>query len=128
MTRSELVQILSEKQPYLSFKEIEKVVKVIFDDMALALSKGERIEIRGFGSFSIRFRPPRVARNPRTGEKVQKPGKFTSYFRPGKELKERANSSTNEHPLRNEHPHSNEHTRSNEHPLKKELKHSDDDE
>lgn len=99
MTRSELIQILAEKQPNLSFKETENIVKDIFDHMAEALGKGERIEIRGFGSFSIRFRKPRLARNPKTGERLHKEGKYTPYFRPGKEMRDRVNLSAKEYPL-----------------------------
>lgn len=106
MTRSELIQILAEKQPQLSFKETENLVKEIFDQMALTLEKGGRIEIRGFGSFSVRYRKPRLARNPKTGEKLRKEGKFAPYFRPGKEMRERVNLSAQEYPLVEE---SNEH-------------------
>lgn len=99
MTRSKLIQILAEKQRFLSYKETESVVKDIFDQMAEALEQGKRIEIRGFGSFSVRFRKPRMARNPKTGTRLQKEGKFAPYFRPGKELRERVNASALEFPL-----------------------------
>lgn len=99
MTRSKLIQLLAEKQLSLSYKETEAIIKEIFDQMAEALGQGKRIEIRGFGSFSVRFRKPRKARNPKTGEQVQKEGKYAPYFRPGKELRERVNSSAKEFPL-----------------------------
>lgn len=99
MTRSEVIQLLAEKQPQISFKEMERIVKAIFDNMSEALGNGNRIEIRGFGSFSVRFRPPRLARNPKTGAKVQKAGKYTPYYRPGKELRERVNASAKDFPI-----------------------------
>lgn len=99
MTRSDLIQILSEKQQFLSYKETEGVVKEIFEQMAEVLGQGKRIEIRGFGSFSVRFRKPRMARNPKTGTRLQKEGKYAPYFRPGKELRERVNASAKEFPL-----------------------------
>lgn len=99
MTRSELIQLLADKKPELSFKEMEKIVKSIFEHMSSALGKGERIEIRGFGSFSVRYRPPRLARNPKTGEKVKNPGKYSPYYRPGKELRERVNAMAAKFPL-----------------------------
>jgi integration host factor subunit beta len=99
MTRSKLIQLLAEKQRFLSYRETEGVVKDIFEQMSDALGQGKRIEIRGFGSFSVRFRKPRLARNPKTGTKLQKEGKFAPYFRPGKELRERVNASAVEFPL-----------------------------
>lgn len=99
MTRSELIQIIAEKYPQLSAKEAENAVKDIFDQMTIALENGNRIEIRGFGSFSVRFRKPRLARNPKTGEKVNKSGKYSPYFRPGKEMRERVNASAKIYPL-----------------------------
>lgn len=99
MTRSELIQILAEKLPQLSFKETENAVRDVFEQMADGLGQGKRIEIRGFGSFSIRFRKPRLARNPKTGERLRKEGKYTPYFRPGKEMRERVNASAKDFPL-----------------------------
>lgn len=99
MTRSKLIQLLAEKQRFLSYRETEAVVKDIFEQMSDALGQGKRIEIRGFGSFSVRFRKPRLARNPKTGTKLQKEGKYAPYFRPGKELRERVNASAIEFPL-----------------------------
>jgi integration host factor subunit beta len=99
MTRSELIQLVSTKQSQLSYKETESAVKYIFDHMAESLGKGCRIEIRGFGSFSVRFRPPRMARNPKTGAYVQKEGKYSLRFKPGKEMRERVNLSADQYPL-----------------------------
>ena len=92
MTRSELSQILSEKQQHLTYKETENVVKEIFGYMGEALRQGSRIEIRGFGSFSLRYRKQRLARNPRTGQKVETQGKYRPYFRAGQELRDRVNA------------------------------------
>lgn len=94
MTKSELIDILSQKQKHLSFKDVEYAVKTMIEHMAQSLASGERIEIRGFGSFSLHFRPPRMGRNPKTGEPVPLSGKHVPHFKPGKELRERVNSST----------------------------------
>lgn len=91
MTRAELIDALAMKQPHLSIHLIEKGVKEIFEQMSIALENGIRIEIRGFGSFALRHRPPRTARNPKTGEYVMTEEKYTPHFKPGKELKERVN-------------------------------------
>ncbi len=93
MTRSELIDILAMKQPHVSIKHIEQGVKNIFEQMAVALENGLRIEIRGFGSFALRHRPSRTARNPKTGEYVMTEEKFAPHFKPGKELRERVNES-----------------------------------
>lgn len=92
MTRSELIRIVSAKQNQLSDKQVEWAIKCIFDLMAESLGNGQRIEIRGFGSFSVRYRPPRTARNPKTGEYVQKEGKYSLHFKPGKEMRDRVNA------------------------------------
>jgi len=89
MTKSELIEALSEQQPSLPIKEIETAVKSIIDNMAECLSNGERIEIRGFGSFSLHYRAPRTGRNPKTGESVELGAKYVPHFKPGKELRER---------------------------------------
>ena len=89
MTRAELVARLSAQQHYLSAEDVELVVKTIVDHLTDVLARGERIEIRGFGAFSLRTRKSRVARNPRTGEPVAVLAKRIPYFRPGKELRER---------------------------------------
>ena len=91
MTRSELIQIVSAKQSHLSDKEVEAAVRSILNQMSDALEKGLRIEIRGFGSFSVRYRKPRMARNPKTGAYVQKEGKYSLHFKPGKEMRDRVN-------------------------------------
>jgi integration host factor subunit beta len=93
MTKSELIGAIASGQDTLSERDVELAVKVIVDVMSGALASGERIEIRGFGSFSLHSHPPRTARNPRTGEAVALPKRFRPYFRPGKELRDRVNSS-----------------------------------
>lgn len=92
MTKSELIEILARKQPHLAYKDVELAVKTLIEQMAQALATGERIEIRGFGSFSLHYRPPRIGRNPKTGEAVALPGKHVPHFKPGKELRERVNN------------------------------------
>jgi len=92
MTKSELIEKIAAAQSQLSSRDVELAVKMILDHMAEALAEGERIEIRGFGSFSLHYRAPRLGRNPKTGEKVQLSGKFVPHFKPGKELRERVNN------------------------------------
>ncbi|MDN2483646.1 integration host factor subunit beta [Vibrio agarivorans] len=92
MTKSELIERICTEQPHLSAKEVEDAVKDILEQMATTLEGGDRIEIRGFGSFSLHYREPRVGRNPKTGEKVELEGKHVPHFKPGKELRERVNS------------------------------------
>lgn len=89
MTKSELIDRLSERFPQLVSKDADLAVKVILDAMTEALSRGDRIEIRGFGSFALNYRPPRIGRNPKSGEKVQVPEKYVPHFKAGKELRER---------------------------------------
>ncbi len=91
MTKSELIERITSRHPQLSNKDIELAVKTILDSMSQALSQGDRIEIRGFGSFSLHFRSPRLGRNPKTGESVQLRGKYVPHFKPGKELREQVN-------------------------------------
>ena len=91
MTKSELIDKIAAVQGQLSAKDIELAVKMILDYMAEALSEGERIEIRGFGSFSLHYRSPRLGRNPKSGEKVELAGKYVPHFKPGKELRDRVN-------------------------------------
>jgi len=91
MTKSELIEILTDKLSHLSAKDVEIAIKEILEMMAQTLSKGERIEIRGFGSFSLHYRAPRVGRNPKTGDSVELAGKYVPHFKPGKELRERVN-------------------------------------
>jgi integration host factor subunit beta len=93
ITKSELIESLSQKQKHLSYRDVEFAVKSLIEQMAQSLARGERIEIRGFGSFSLHYRPPRVGRNPKTGESVPLPGKYVPHFKPGKELRERVNAS-----------------------------------
>ena len=92
MTKSELIEKLAAAQSQLTAKDMELAVKMILDHMSDALARGERIEIRGFGSFSLHYRAPRVGRNPKTGEPVSLPGKYVPHFKPGKELRDRVNN------------------------------------
>ena len=89
MTKSELIAKLAERYPQLVAKDAELAVKTILDGMARSLSQGRRIEIRGFGSFDLNYRPPRQGRNPKSGTKVQVPEKYVPHFKAGKELRER---------------------------------------
>jgi integration host factor subunit beta len=89
MTKSELITRLAERFPQLVVKDADMAVKMILDALSEALAKGDRIEIRGFGSFSLNYRPPRVGRNPKTGERVEVPAKYVPHFKAGKELRER---------------------------------------
>ena len=93
MTKSELIELMAERQPQLSHKDIELAVKTMIEHMSQVLATGSRIEIRGFGNFSLHYREPRMGRNPKTGETVQLPGKYVPHFKPGKELRERVNQS-----------------------------------
>lgn len=95
MTKSELIERIAIRQPQLMLRDVELAVKSIIDDMSNALAGGERIEIRGFGSFSLHYRAPRSGRNPKTGEAVELEGKYVPHFKPGKELRERVNESIN---------------------------------
>lgn len=92
MTKSELIGRLAARYPQLVAKDAEIVVKAILDAMITALVRGQRIEVRGFGSFGINHRPPRTGRNPKTGEKVPVPEKFVPHFKAGKELRYRVDS------------------------------------
>ena len=94
MTKSELISLLAAKQPQLDYRDVELAVKELLEQMSAALSSGDRIEVRGFGSFSLHYRPPRTGRNPKTGASVQVPDKFVPHFKPGKELRERVNHGT----------------------------------
>lgn len=93
VTKSELINLLSEKYSHLAFRDVESAVKGMIDHMTLALSSGERIEIRGFGSFSLHYRPPRIGRNPKTGDAVELASKYVPHFKPGKELRDKVNES-----------------------------------
>lgn len=89
MTKSDLIIRLAEKHPQLVLKDAEMAVKMVLDVMSSSLANGQRIEIRGFGSFSLNHRPARMGRNPKSGEKVMVPEKFVPHFKAGKELRER---------------------------------------
>jgi len=91
MTKSELIEIIAAKQAQLSVKDVELAVKTLIEQMSETLAAGERIEIRGFGSFSLHYRAPRIGRNPKTGESVGLAGKYVPHFKPGKELRDRVN-------------------------------------
>lgn len=91
MTKSELIEILSRRQGHLKADDVDMAVKTLLEMMSNALTEGDRIEIRGFGSFSLHFRPPRLGRNPKTGDSVALPGKYVPHFKPGKELRDRVN-------------------------------------
>lgn len=92
ITKSELIEMLAAEHPQLVYRDVELAVKGILEGMADALVDGERIEVRGFGSFSLRYRPSRIGRNPKTGESVAVPDKHVPHFKPGKELRERVNN------------------------------------
>ncbi|MCK9989189.1 MAG: integration host factor subunit beta [Rugosibacter sp.] len=89
MTKSELINRLAERFPQLGAKDADFAVKVLLDALSAALVNGDRIEVRGFGSFSLNYRPPRIGRNPKSGEKVHVPEKYVPHFKAGKELRER---------------------------------------
>ena len=89
MTKSELIEILASKNSHLNYKDVELAVKSLLEQMSQALATGQRIEIRGFGSFSLHYRPPRIGRNPKTGDAVVLSAKHVPHFKPGKELRER---------------------------------------
>ena len=91
MTKSELIQILAERNPHLYMRDVEKIVDTIFDEISKALAKGDRVELRGFGAFSVKEREARIGRNPRTGESVHVDAKRLPFFKTGKALRERLN-------------------------------------
>ena len=99
MTKSELIEALAQKQSQLAYKDVELAVKAMLDHMAQTLASGERIEIRGFGSFSLHYRPPRTGRNPKTGDAVTLASKHVPHFKPGKELRDRVNKTRSSEPL-----------------------------
>ena len=92
MTKSELIESIARKQTHLAYRDVELSVKSMLEQMSETLAAGDRIEIRGFGSFSLHYRPPRIGRNPKTGDAVALPGKHVPHFKPGKELRERVDS------------------------------------
>ena len=93
MTKSELIERISQQQDQLQPKDVEMAVKMILERMTQALVHNQRIEVRGFGSFCLHYRAPRTGRNPKTGDSVELTGKYVPYFKPGKDLKERVNNS-----------------------------------
>lgn len=93
MTKSELIERIAQKQTQLAYRDVELAIKTILEHMAECLATGDRIEIRGFGSFSLHYRPGRVGRNPKTGTAVSLPAKYVPHFKPGKELRERIDGS-----------------------------------
>lgn len=98
LTKSELIAKVASRKALslLEEKDVELAIKTILEQMVETLAEGERVEIRGFGSFSLHHRPPRIGRNPKTGETVSVGSKYVPHFKPGKELKERVNQSVNE--------------------------------
>jgi integration host factor subunit beta len=93
VTKSELIEGIAARQEQLSAKDVELAIKTMIDAMAQVLASGGRIEIRGFGSFSLHYRAPRIGRNPKTGDTVKLTGKHVPHFKPGKELRDRVNDS-----------------------------------
>ena len=94
MTKSELIQRLAEQNPHLFQRDVERIVATILDEITAALSRGDRVELRGFGAFSVKYRGARIGRNPRTGESVSVAEKVVPYFKTGKELRERLNANS----------------------------------
>ena len=91
ITKSELIEALAVEQKHLAYKDVELAIKTILEQMSDALADGQRIEIRGFGSFSLHFRSPRTGRNPKSGDSVELKGKHVPHFKPGKNLRDRVN-------------------------------------
>ena len=91
MTKSELIAFLAEENPHLYQRDVERIVTTVFDEIASALSRGDRVELRGFGAFSIKHRDSRIGRNRRTGEAVQVAAKSVPYFKTGKIMREKLN-------------------------------------
>ena len=94
MTKSDLIEVLAGDQTALSERDVEFAVKAMLQQMSGVLASGERIEIRGFGSFTLHAKPARIGRNPKTGEAVAVPARHVPHFKPGKELRERVNQDT----------------------------------
>ncbi|MEE9139530.1 MAG: integration host factor subunit beta [Alphaproteobacteria bacterium] len=91
MTKSELIARLAERNPHLYLRDVERIVAAIFEEISGALARGDRVELRGFGAFSVKHRTARVGRNPRTGDTVNVAEKYIPFFKTGKELRERLN-------------------------------------
>ncbi len=92
MTRSQLILRLAELNPHLYHRDVERIVATVFEEISAALARGDRVELRGFGAFSVKRRAARIGRNPRTGDMVQVAAKYLPYFKTGKELRERINA------------------------------------
>ena len=92
MIKSELVQVIADKNPHLYQRDVENIVNAILDEITTALSRGDRVELRGFGAFSVKNCPARIGRNPRTGDRVEVDEKWVPFFRTGKELRQRLNA------------------------------------
>jgi len=99
VTKSELIEQLSKKQPHLALQDVELAVKCVLEQMAQSLATNERIEVRGFGSFSLHHRKPRIGRNPKTGEAVSLTEKYVPHFKPGKELRDRVDNSKDQYKI-----------------------------
>ena len=100
MVKSELINRIATQQENLSLKDVELSVNHILERMSTSLGQGDRIEIRGFGSFSLHYRPPRKAHNPKTGARVFTEAKYTPHFKPGKDLRDRVNENRHQFPIR----------------------------
>jgi len=108
MIKSELVAKLAQANPHLYQRDVERIVSTIFDEIGAALAKGDRVELRGFGAFSVKSRPARVGRNPRTGQPVQVAEKFVPFFKTGKELRDHLNGGDDSEAPLNDEPSWNE--------------------
>ena len=95
MTKLDLIDQVAEGCPHLGYKDVELAVKALLEEMSLELAQAGRIEVRGFGSFSLHHRPERIARNPKTGEAVSLPSKHVAHFKPGQDLRDRVNNGMN---------------------------------
>lgn len=93
MIKSELIQHIASSNPHLYHRDVERIVNVIFDEIVDALARGDRVELRGFGAFTVKHRPAREGRNPRTGDPVPVDEKFVPFFKTGKDLRDRLNKS-----------------------------------
>ncbi len=91
MTKSQLIQRIAERNPHLYQRDVERIVSTVFDEIATALARGDRVELRGFGAFSVKLRDARIGRNPRTGETVYVAKKAVPFFKTGKQLRELIN-------------------------------------
>ena len=92
MIKSELVEIISQENPHLFQRDVDRLVSTVFDEITLAMASGRRAELRGFGAFSVKHRNSRVGRNPRTGSRVEVEEKFVPFFKPGKLLRDKLNN------------------------------------